>query len=180
MSEERLIRQAIKNNRSAQRKIYECYRSYWYVICLRYVKLPENAEDVLQEALVKIFSNLSQFDSTKGNFKSWSSKIVVNENLIFLRKNKQNIFVELNEEVLNVEQEEITQNVTSTKALIKMIQKLPVGYRTVFNLYVLEGYSHKEISEILQISLGSSKSQLFKAKKMLKSNLESQLLESYE
>lgn len=180
MAEEKLIRQAINNNRNAQREIYMLYRSYWFVICLRYVKIPENAEDVLQEALVKIFLNLSQFDNSKGNFKSWSSKIVVNENLIFLRKNKQNIFVELNDEILNIEQEEISENVTSTKALVTMIQKLPVGYRTVFNLYVVEGYSHKEISEILQISLGSSKSQLFKAKKMLKLNLEAQLLESYE
>lgn len=173
MTEVELLRRVKRKERSAQQELYSNYKSHWFVICLRYNKSREDAMDILQNALVNIFSKLYQFDEKKGDFKSWSSKIVVNENLMFLRKKtkafrteeiKSNDIYETNEasEPAGLSSEELT----------KMIQTLPEGYRMVFNLYVMDGYTHVEISEILNISIGSSKSQLSKARKFLQQKLE--------
>ncbi len=173
MSEQETIYQASKNDRVAQGKLYEQYRVAWFMIAMRYNKNREDAMDVLQNALIKIYTKLNQFDTAKGNFKAWSSKIVVNESLMYLRKNANAFKVDDIDEVFNLEDEqEDALDILSAEELTKLIQKLPIGYRMVFNLYVIEGYTHVEISEMLKISDGTSKSQLFKAKKMLQKNLE--------
>jgi len=132
-----------------------------------------DADDCLQNSLVNIFSKIKQFDSKKGNFKNWSCGIVVNENLMFLRK-KKNMFEveELSDVHLSSEVQTKDENFLNPERLTKMLQKLPNGYRAVFNLYVMEGYVHKEIADILNISIGTSKSQLSKARKMLQLQLE--------
>jgi RNA polymerase sigma-70 factor (ECF subfamily) len=173
MTENQIIQAASKNDKNAQTRLYHLHKTNWYMICLRYNSCEADAMDVLQNALIKIFTNLKQFESRKGKFKSWSGKIIVNENLMFLRKKIASFKVSFLEEHLHVEDTyESAIDILSAEELTKLIQKLPEGYRTVFNLYVLEGYSHKEISEILKISVGTSKSQLFKAKKLLQQKLE--------
>lgn len=142
------------------------------MICLRYQNGRFDAEDCLQNALVKIFSKLSTFDPDKGKFEHWSSRVVTNENLIFLRKRKAFDNLDEAEDRIAAPTHFSDEQALSPKQLTSIIQKLPEGYRTVFNLYVLDGYTHQEIAQILNISVGTSKSQLFKARKMLQQQLE--------
>ena len=168
-----MISKARKGEHKAQTLLYKNYRALWFSMCLRYNKNRDDALDALQNALINIFSNLDQFDSKKGSFKSWSTRIVVNENLMLLRKRSTEMnSVAMEEEIWHHWIEESSESSFSAQELMKMIQKLPQGYQAVFNLYVIEGYSHQEIAEILNVSIGTSKSQLFKAKKMLRSKLE--------
>lgn len=173
MTEQLIISKAKKGDRSAQTLLYQEYQSLWYSICLRYNKNRHDALDVLQNALVKIFTKIDQFNHEKGSFKSWSAQVVVNENLMYLRKLNINFKVDQIETELHIEnQGESAVDILSAEELTNMIQTLPDGYRAVFNLYVIEGYQHKEIAELLNISVGTSKSQLFKAKRLLQEKLE--------
>jgi len=147
-----LISKAKKQDATAQMELYRHFKAYWYAICLRYNGNRFDADDCLQNSLINIFSKLGQFDVNKGDFKSWSAQVVVNDNLMF----------HLAEDT----------SIISSENLTKLIQGLPNGYRAVFNLYVLEGYTHNEISSILDISVGTSKSQLSKARKLLQHQLE--------
>jgi len=178
VNEKFLINKAKKGERSAQRDLYHSYNRDWFGICLRYQKSKADAEDALQNALVKIFSQLSQFDPGLGAFGAWSSKIVVNENLLLIKKRTLNYALTEVEEKVESKEEDSIYNGLSSEVLTLMIQELPSGYRTVFNLYVIEGYSHQEISDILNVSLGTSKSQLSKAKLMLRKKIESIMLNS--
>ena len=140
---------------------------------MRYNKNRQDALDVLQNALIKVFTKIDQFDQNKGSFKSWSAQVVVNENLMYLRKLNINYKIDpIDAELQVADQQESALDILSAEELTKMIQKLPDGYRAVFNMYVIEGYQHKEIAELLQISVGTSKSQLFKAKRLLQEKLE--------
>ena len=168
MEELRIIKRAKAGNRPAQRKLYDTYRRLWYVICLRYASDENDANDILQNALIKIYSNLGDFDMTKGAFKSWSATVVVNECLMFLRKRKglKSRHQEYSDALVQPTQSSAISNMT-VKELLAVIRALPDGYRTIFNLYAIEGFSHKEIAERLGISIGTSKSQLHKARKLL-------------
>ncbi len=178
MTENEIISRVLKKERAAQVQLYNRYQTTWYMICLRYHQSKEDAQDVLQNALIKIFTKLNQFDGEKGNFKSWSSKVVVNENLMFLRKKVRSFKVDALEDVLFIpDQVESALDILSAEELTKMIQKLPPGYRTVFNLYVIEGFNHQEVADMLNIGIGTSKSQLSKARKLLQKQLETLLQE---
>lgn len=162
------IKRSIKGIRSAQRELYTKYRQVWYFICLRYAADSDDANDMLQDALVRIYSNLHAFKSEKGSFKAWSSAIVVNECLMLIRKRKglrarREQYVS---EIIPSHGATVINGMTA-KEILALVQSLPDGYRAVFNLYAIEGYSHKEISQLLDISIGTSKSQLHKARKML-------------
>lgn len=158
---------------ASQKELYVQYKHLWYTICLRYVNQRADALDVLQNALVKIFMKLDQFDNGIGSFKSWSSRVVVNEAIMFQRKYWNNNEVKgLNLELINRSESSKAISNLTLEEMTEMIQQLPDGYRIVFNLYEIDGYSHKEISEQLGISIGTSKSQLFKAKSILKKKLE--------
>ena len=173
----RLIELCKQGNKSAQEQIYVAYKTHWFTICLRYLNNREDSLDVLQNALIKIYTKLDQFDSSLGHFKSWSSRIVVNESIMFQRKYWKREVVDLNNEVYDVgESSEAISNLT-LEELSKVIQELPTGYKLVFNMYTIEGYSHKEIAEKLSISEGTSKSQLVKAKAILKKKLSGRLNE---
>ena len=142
-------------------------------MCLRYGGNSTDAQDILQNGLIRVFTALKQFDENRGNFIVWSNKIMVNEALRFLQKQKRiNFFESVDESHLQIGVESNIYNLLSAKELVQIIQKLPDGYRTVFNLYTIEGYSHKEISQELNISVGTSKSQLSKAKKLLRQWIE--------
>lgn len=133
-----------------------------------------DALDAMQNALVKIFMKLELFNANFGSFKSWSSKIVSNECIMYQRKYwKSNFFQELNGDENCISEQENPISSLTAQEMVKQIQKLPDGYRLIFNMYAMEGYSHKEIAEKLGISIGTSKSQLFKAKKILKREIES-------
>jgi len=173
IGEEILIVQSKKGVQTAQRKLYDMYKSKWFMICLRYVKKRDDALDVLQNALIKIYSKLDTFDIEKGAFGAWSSRIIVNESIMFQRKYWKGMeSVELNDEIYAPTEEVVSENRLSAEALTNLIQQLPDGYRVVFNMYAIEGYTHKEIAEILGITEGTSKSQLFKAKRILKKQIE--------
>lgn len=169
-----LIKQCIRGNRKAQQELYNEHASAWYTICLRYMKNRNDANDALQNALVKIYSKLDSFDPAYGSFGAWTARIVVNESLMLLRKNTNlRSFHVFDEDYLEgISDEDTPIDVLSAEELVNMIQKLPDGYRVIFNMNVIEGYTHREIAEKLNISEGTSKSQLFKAKKFLKNQLE--------
>jgi len=173
ISEEKLILKSIEGNRAAFKQLYDQYKKYWYMICLRYMKNDFDAQDMLQNSLVKIFTKLGSFDVHKGNFKSWSGTVVVNECLMHFRKNK--VRMESLELVKHIETDEShligTASNLSTKEMMELVQELPEGYRLVFNMIAIEGYTHKEVSEKLDISVGTSKSQYFFAKKKLRTTI---------
>lgn len=167
-TDQRLIQKIRRGNTMASRTLYDRHESYWFRICLRYGRNRNEAEDLFQEGVVKIFQVLDKFDENKGNFKGWSNRVLVNESLKYLKRHQwQESFEDLSEaNQIQSELGDITARI-SAKELTELIQQLPFGYRMVFNLYEIEGFSHREIAEQLSISIGTSKSQLFKAKKML-------------
>jgi RNA polymerase sigma factor (sigma-70 family) len=173
----KIIKKCMKNNASAQKTIYEKYKVRWFMICLRYANNKPEAEDMLQEGLINVFKNIKQYDPKKAEFSAWSNKIMVNAGLQYLRKWKKVDFTENVDDYQNqmVNNNENVFDKIGAKELTLLVQQLPPGYRVVFNMYVIEGYMHREIAEILNISENTSKSQLLKAKKMLRSQLETVL-----
>ncbi len=168
-----LIKKSIKGNATAQRSLYEKYKTKWFMVCLRYSRDRSEAEDMLQEGLISIFKDMYQYDVTKGYFSTWSNRVLVNAILQFIRKWKKikyHVDVDELKDSLS-SQEEIYSNL-GAKELTQLIQKLPLGYRVVFNMYVIEGFKHKEIAAQLEISENTSKTQLYKAKRMLRNQLE--------
>lgn len=174
--ENKIISDSIRKKPQAQRLLYEKYRVRWFMICLRYAKDRMQAEDMLQEGLISVFTNLKQFDNKKASFSAWSGKIMVNAALQHLRKWKN---IDFHQDIDDYEdklehEDEIVEDL-GAKELTSLIQQMPDGYRVVFNMYVVEGYKHKEIAELLNISENTSKTQLLKAKKMLRNKLETVL-----
>ena len=170
INEERLIKGCRNNDSVAQGDLYQKYSPILFGICLRYVKDIAEAEDILIQGFMKIFQKIDQYKG-EGSFEGWMRRIVVNQSLTYLRKNKS---MHLKVEMEHVENkaEASTYDVTlDTEDLLKMVQQLPIGYRTVFNLYAIEGFSHKEIAQKLNISDNTSKSQLSRARKLLQSYL---------
>ena len=155
-------------------ELYEQQERSWFRLCLRYARNRSDAQDMMQEGLIQIFRSIDQFDPERGSFQNWSNRVLVNAALRFLKKyHWQNSFDDLELAAREPSLNESAIDQLSAKELTHLIQQLPTGYRVVFNMYVLEGYSHKEIAEVLSISEGTSKSQLFKAKKLLKQKIES-------
>ncbi len=166
MTEQELIQGCRNNDRLAQKALYEHFSAKMFGLCRRYVKSAENAEEVLMLAFCKIFKKIDTYTG-QGNFEGWIRRIMVNESLMFLRKNYR-----FNEhaDVTEIPVKAVAVNVEDQLAaqdILNLLEQLPTGYRTVFNLYVIEGYKHREIAEQLGISINTSKSQLILAKKKL-------------
>ena len=165
---ESLVDKCKSGEQTAQRQLFKGLSAPMMGVCLRYLKSREDAEDVLSEGFFKVFRALSKFKyQGEKQFFGWVKTIMVNECLMKLRKDKDIRVIAINEEI------DQSLNATALESLavediLKVIKLIPVGYRTVFNLYEVEGYTHKEIAKMLEISIGTSKSQLFKAKKILK------------
>ena len=175
-NESKIISKCLRNNAQAQKALYDMYKVKWFMICLRYGNNKSEAEDMLQEGLISVFNNIKQFDAKKAEFLAWSNKVMVNAALQFLRKWKKWDFTHSTDDYENqIVYHEDVFDTLGAKELTQLVQKLPDGYRIVFNMYVIEGYKHKEIAEILNISENTSKSQLLKAKKMLRNQLETVL-----
>ena len=166
MKEKELIAACRKENRAAQKLLYERYTPKMFGVCLRYVRNREDAEDVLVGGLFKVLTNIHSFKGA-GSFEGWIRRIVVNEALMFLRK-KHNFRMTI--EISNVElKSDVTiEDELAAQDILNLLEKLPTGYRTIFNLYVVEGYKHREIAELLGISINTSKSQLILAKKRMR------------
>ncbi len=165
------IKQCVDGNRIVQKELYELYKNNMYILCQRYFQDIEDAKDALQEGFIKVYKDLYQYNQEKGTLGSWMKRVFINTCLEKLRKNKID-FVSIND---NMEIHSFESSIISDLNLYdltRIIQKLPVGYRTVFNLYVIEGYTHKEIGDQLNISENTSKTQLMKAKNLLKMKIE--------
>ena len=166
VTEAELIEACKRQERKAQKLLFERYSPKMFGVCKRYVKRYEDAEDVLIEGLYKVLSKINSY-SGNGSFEGWIRRIIVNECLMFLRK-KHNF--RLTVEISNIEiKTEVTiVDELAAQDIINLLDKLPTGYRTIFNMYVLEGYKHREIAEELGISINTSKSQLILAKKRMR------------
>lgn len=170
MSLEQLIEQCKKNDAKAQSQIYKLYASKLFSLCLKYSKNYVEAEDNLQDAFVTIFKKISQYKA-KGSLEGWMKRITINTALQRYRKSV-GVFDIINEEKIEDVTVEIDNDTISIDYLLGIIQELPDRYRLVFNLYALDDYSHKEIAEMLAISEGTSKSNLARARMILKEKIE--------
>lgn len=170
ITEDELIAKCRKGNSKAQASIYEKYSAKMLAVCMRYIKELNEAEDTLIQGFMKAFSKIDQYKQ-EGSFEGWLRRIMVNESLTFLRRNKS-MYLEVEIEKADRKPDYNTLSThLETEDLLKMVGNLPMGYRTVFNLYAIEGYSHKEIGEQLGITVNTSKSQLSRARKMLQGML---------
>lgn len=172
MTEAELILGLTKGEARAHKTVYDKYAGVMLGICLRYLKNHLDAEEVMLTGLVKVFQHVGQFEH-KGSFEGWMKRIMVNEALGFLRK-KEPLHLAIEKDTLQVATEANAEQDLATEDLLRLLHELPAGYRAVFNLYAIEGYSHKEIGELLNISEGTSKSQLSKARAMLQRRLQNQ------
>ncbi len=163
-TEQTLIRKCIKGDRKAQRKLFDQYAPLMLAVCRRYVRRLEEAEEVLSNGFIKVFDKLKCFED-KGSFEGWIRKIMVNESLNHLRKG-QKIFIEVDPSEFENENIMFSDELDAQHLMI-LIDQLPIGYRTVFNMYAIEGYKHDEIADMLGISANTSKSQLSKARHLL-------------
>ncbi|OSY88997.1 RNA polymerase sigma-70 factor [Tenacibaculum holothuriorum] len=171
MELKKLIEQCCQNNMEAQTKVYQLYASKLFGICLKYSKNQQDAEDTLQDSFLTIYHKIHQYNF-KGSFEGWMKRITINTAIQKYRKN--NTLQIIKEEEI-VEEEiilELNDDTIGVDFLLKLIQELPDRYRLVFNLYVLDNYSHKEIATMLSISEGTSKSNLSRAKSILKEKIE--------
>ena len=169
MSLEQLIENCKKNDAKAQGQIYKLFASKLFTLCLKYSKNYAEAEDNLQDAFVTIFNKISQYKG-KGSLEGWMKRIAINTAL--QRYRKDGVFDIINEHQIEEVSVEIDDDSVSIDFLLKIIQELPDRYRLVFNLYALDDYSHNEIAEMLQISIGTSKSNLSRARMILKEKIE--------
>ncbi|OFX30058.1 MAG: hypothetical protein A2X08_06455 [Bacteroidetes bacterium GWA2_32_17] len=175
LSEELLIEQCRKGKQAAQEELYNRFAAAMLGVCIRYCGNHTEAEDVMQEGFIKVFRNIYEFKArNEGSFATWIKIIMVNTALNFLRDKKRFSFIEDIENVPIYEQEktdlffeESEKYIPSRNELVEMVNELPEGYKLVFNLHVIEKYGHKEISKMLGITEGTSKSQLSKARFVL-------------
>ncbi|MEG9328882.1 RNA polymerase sigma factor [Salinimicrobium catena] len=168
-NEAQLIKRAAKNNREAQQKLYERHSPKMLSVCRQYVKDLHDAEEVMLNGFLKVFTHLSDFRND-GSFEGWVRRIMVREAISFLRKQKKIEFAtDLSKEVADISDE--VASGFNVAHIQELIDSLPEGYRMVFVMYAVDGYKHSEIAKLLKISEGTSKSQLFKARKMLQEKL---------
>ncbi len=175
MTDRQLVDGCIANNPKAQRELYQRFASKMMGVAMRYANSPEEAQDVLQDAFIKVFERIKSFKK-EGSLEGWIRRVVVNTALDSIRKHKKEKYnVALAEaEYLASDKDFIIENMSANE-LLQLLRTIPQGYRTVFNLYAIEGYSHKEIAEQLNISENTSKSQFSRAKSFMR-----KLIEQYE
>ena len=167
---EELIYECAKHNTESQAQLYMFLSPKLFAVCLKYSRNYEEAQDNLQESFLIIFEKINQFKN-KGSFEGWAKRVVINYTLQQYRN--QNIFEIVSENIADeTTTVEIDDESISLEFLTKIIQELPDRYRLVFNLYVMDDYSHKEIAEMLNINIGTSKSNLARAKGILKEKIE--------
>jgi len=169
LSIEQLIQKCKKQDLKSQEQLYKLYANKLFAVSLKYSRNYEEAEDNLQDAFLTILKKIAQYKN-KGSFEGWMKRIVINTAL--QRYRKQDVFQIIDEESIKEPEVEVNEEELSLPFLLQIIQELPDRYRMVFNLYALDGFSHKEIAEMMNISTGTSKSNLARARKILKSKVE--------
>lgn len=169
MTESELIAGCQKAESKAQKVLYDRYASMMYGVCLRYLKNEMDADEALLNGFMKIYQNIDKFEA-KGSFEGWVRRIMVNEALGFLRK-KEPLHLAIEDGYTQIADAGGADHNLAEGELLGLLYTLPAGYRAVFNLYAIEGYSHKEIADMLNITEGTSKSQLSKARAMLQKRL---------
>ena len=170
MTENEIIQGCLREDRRCQREVFNRYAGKMMTVCLRYTRHRMEAEDILQDAFIKVFDNIHRFEC-KGSFEGWIRRIVVNT---ALKNASRHSFQKESIGTENMIESSIDPSVFSKMSedeLMRLIGQLPDGYRTVFNLYVIEDYSHKEIAEVLGIEESTSRSQLVKARNMLQNRV---------
>jgi len=176
-NEKMLIRKAISGHPNAQRAIYEKFAPKMLGVCRQYIKDLHYAEDVMINGFVKVFKSLNSFRH-EGSFEGWIRKIMVREAISYLRKKQFVVFDDEVYEYNTPNQITITSSM-DIEYIQRLIDNLPEGYKMVFVLYAIEGYKHSEIAEMLDISESTSKSQLFKARRLLQDKLKEQSILGY-
>jgi RNA polymerase sigma factor (sigma-70 family) len=167
MTEEAILSGCLQNDAGAQRELYSKYSPKMLSVCYRFAHNREDAEDMLQEGFIKVFSQIHTF-LNKGAFEGWIRRIMVHTCINHLKKNKKfNESVDIIHATGVQVREESVPSIVQAKQVVECIRLLPLGYRTVLNLYAIEGYSHKEISEMLDVEESTSRSQYTRAKQML-------------
>lgn len=177
-NEKKLIQRAAKNNRLAQQTLYEIHAPKMLSVCRMYIKDLHFAEDVMLKGFFKVFKHLDEFRH-KGSFEGWIRRIMVRESIDFLRRKKEIQFSDQIERYDVALDADDYASAEATQHLQKLIDELPEGYKMVFVMYAVEGYKHQEIAELLDISEGTSKSQFFKARKLLQEKLANQKEENH-
>jgi len=173
MSDKQIIEGCVRHDRKSQQELFDRYSRFLLGVCMRYSTDKAEAEDILQESLLKIYFNIKDFSGT-GSFTGWLRKIAVNTAITHYHKNlKYRYHIDIDEYV-SVETgiTSFEEDFFTSDELYKVLNELPTGYRMVFNLYAVEGYKHKEIAEILNIDTNTSKSQYSRAKAVLRGKLE--------
>ncbi|MFA6769613.1 MAG: sigma-70 family RNA polymerase sigma factor [Bacteroidales bacterium] len=166
-----LLSACVQNDRRAQRVLYEMYSPKMLTVCIRYVGGRERAMDILHDGFITVFEKIGTYNGT-GSFEGWLRRIFINTALMSLRKVDLLKFSdELSDTLIELTADADTLSKISSKELLRLIASMPVGFRTVFNMYAIEGYNHKEIAKELKISEGSSRSQLSRARAWLKDRL---------
>jgi len=172
MIDKKFVKRLKQGDPKALKKLYDIYAPSLYGLALRYSKNEEEAQDILQEAFIKIFKYIHTYEE-KGKIESWMKKIVINTAIANFHKQKKHRFQqeisEINE--TNIENFSLSEPEFTMDELLNAIQSLPVGYRTIFNLYAIEGYKHREIAKMLGIDISTSKSQYHRARKLLQKKL---------
>lgn len=167
MTEELLLQGCLQKDAIAQQELYQRYSPKMLTVCYRYAKSREDAEDMLQEGFIKVFTQINQFEH-RGSLEGWILRIVVHTCINHLKKNKKfKEHVDLLHAENIVSNEEYLPGILQAKQVIECIRQLPIGYRTVLNLYAIEGYSHREIGNMLEIEESTSRSQYTRAKNLL-------------
>jgi RNA polymerase sigma factor (sigma-70 family) len=171
MTDQELATKCMAGNAEAQKELWKLYSRKMMAVCMRYCGDRNDAEDVLQEAFIKVFQRIHQWQGS-GPLGGWIRTVVVNTNLTFLRDRKKKLAErDIDDQVAVSDVEPNAFDQLSAESLLVLISKMPEGYRTVFNLFAVEGFGHKEIAEMLAISENTSKTQFLKAKAWLKKRL---------
>jgi RNA polymerase sigma factor (sigma-70 family) len=166
-----LIKGCLSGDSRMQEELYNRFASKMYAVCLRYSNNSEDAQDLLQEGFIKIFKNLDKFRA-EGSFEGWIRRVFVNTSIEHYRRKVNLVSTSEREDVMVVDSSWNALDKLGEKDIIALVQDLSPGYRTVFNMYAIEGYSHKEIGNMLGISEGTSKSQLARAKGILQKKVQ--------
>ncbi len=168
-NEEKLIKKAIQNNREAQQRLYHIHAPKMLSVCRYYIRDLQFAEEAMLNGFLKVFTNLNKFEN-KGSFEGWIRRIMIRESISFLRKKQQIEFVTDEFEFKKTTINTVYADMDAAE-IQNLIDALPDGYRIVFVMYAIEGYKHQEIATLLNITEGTSKSQLFKARKILQKKI---------
>ena len=170
LTEVEMIKGCIDGNRICQRELYDRFASKMLGVCMRYAKDRAEAEDMLQEGFIKVFKNIANFRD-EGSFEGWIRRIMIFTAINLFNQRKRKFKESLDNELYDIAIDDQVIEKIAAKEIVALVQQMPEGYRTIFNLYAIEGYTHREIGELMNIAEGTSKSQYSRAKQYMQQAL---------